>query len=403
MKTLRRIYAALLLGAATGGAADSLVIHECGTMTVLEDENGRMVAGINADDEPLPYFVPELIWSSYNFKLGKVATRVLAMHPDVNMRLDTMLLYVHASPSFAGTLDVKAAFRGGWLTAYYPRAQVAIPGFDVEHGHADHLDSKTIGVLKWSGLQLDVASAGPRTDEQAWTAAREVKAEVLTSDSVESEKFLFYRGMANVRPFLTIARDPNTGTEAAIPTDEATAPPRPFWLVEIRPDGAAAFQWIWPKKSSRPFEEKDYSGRNLLPLHDSLETELTSAGLYKDEAEALLKRWDASYFKTPGLRAFCVLPEQFVDSLLPLAISKPAVVKRVMIVRIELITPVQRSVIAALGDKLFVGDRQAQYSSLGQFRAAMLLDEFQARPTPGLESLLKQLGIHYYTPLGNAD
>src|SRR5437870_1291138 len=37
--------------------SDPLVVHEWGTFTSLQDENGRSIGGLNVDDEPLPKFV----------------------------------------------------------------------------------------------------------------------------------------------------------------------------------------------------------------------------------------------------------------------------------------------------------------------------------------------------------
>ncbi|HWB58717.1 MAG TPA: hypothetical protein VG733_04460, partial [Chthoniobacteraceae bacterium] len=37
-----------------------LVVHEWGTFTTLQDDQGVSISGINADDEPLPDFVHRL-------------------------------------------------------------------------------------------------------------------------------------------------------------------------------------------------------------------------------------------------------------------------------------------------------------------------------------------------------
>ena len=42
---------------AAGSAQDPLVVHEWGTFTSLQDEEGRCLGGINSDDEPVPDFV----------------------------------------------------------------------------------------------------------------------------------------------------------------------------------------------------------------------------------------------------------------------------------------------------------------------------------------------------------
>ncbi len=48
----------------TASAAEKLVVHEWGTFTSLQDENGRQLGGINVDDEPVPSFV-------YGYKFGR--------------------------------------------------------------------------------------------------------------------------------------------------------------------------------------------------------------------------------------------------------------------------------------------------------------------------------------------
>jgi hypothetical protein len=35
----------------------AVIVHEWGTFTCLQDENGQAVGGINVDDEPVPQFV----------------------------------------------------------------------------------------------------------------------------------------------------------------------------------------------------------------------------------------------------------------------------------------------------------------------------------------------------------
>jgi hypothetical protein len=59
--------------------------------------------------------------------------------------------------------------------------------------------------------------------------------------------------------------------------------------------------------------------------------------VFADEAEAMLNTWKASYFETPGLRVFYVVPRDWIDYFLPLDISVPARVNRVIIGRINLV------------------------------------------------------------------
>jgi len=73
---------------------------------------------------------------------------------------------------------------------------------------------------------------------------------------------------------------------------------------------------------------------------------LVRDGLYDDEAEAMLNTWEVSYFKRPGLRLFYMVPREWTDHYLPLKLSESADVQRIMVGRIELVTPEQRRLLA---------------------------------------------------------
>ena len=65
-----------------------MTVHEWGTFTALQAEDGRAIAGINTDDEPLPTFVHDL----HNLLVSpeRGAVRLLQgrprVHPDVIVR-----------------------------------------------------------------------------------------------------------------------------------------------------------------------------------------------------------------------------------------------------------------------------------------------------------------------------
>src|SRR3982751_5487256 len=70
---------------------EALVVHEWGTFTCLQDENGKGIGGINTDDEPVPDFVHNIVpallipVSSDQPLLSKSVPRC---HTDVTMRLE---------------------------------------------------------------------------------------------------------------------------------------------------------------------------------------------------------------------------------------------------------------------------------------------------------------------------
>src|SRR5262245_51043536 len=107
--------------------AQPLVVHEWGTFTALQDEAGRTLGGINTDDEPVPAFchdvAPRLVFTPGVAAWGP-AQGAPRGHRDVTMRLETPVLYFHPPKNTSNPLvvSVKVAFRGGWLTQFYPRA-----------------------------------------------------------------------------------------------------------------------------------------------------------------------------------------------------------------------------------------------------------------------------------------
>ena len=110
--------------------AQPLVVHEWGTFTSLQDEAGRTLGGINTDDEPVPAFCHDVAWLlvARPSELPPVLDKGWSgCHPDVTMRLETPVLYFHLPPGAASplTASVKVAFRGGWLTQFYPAAETA--------------------------------------------------------------------------------------------------------------------------------------------------------------------------------------------------------------------------------------------------------------------------------------
>ena len=61
-RTVTRTFAILFTAATLacltrGGAAERMTVHEWGTFTSVQNEDGEALPGINIDDEPVPSFV----------------------------------------------------------------------------------------------------------------------------------------------------------------------------------------------------------------------------------------------------------------------------------------------------------------------------------------------------------
>jgi hypothetical protein len=410
--------------------AQPLVVHEWGTFTSLQDEAGRTLKAINTDDEPVPPFchdlAPRLVLSPGVAAWGP-SQGAPRGHRDVTMRLETPVIYFHLPKGAANPLvaTVKVAFRGGWLTQFYPRALAG--GFLQGSEEFENLSEETTGTLKWGDLKIGSGHAGPETKDRVWAAPRKVEAAIVTTTDNESEKFLFYRGVGHLACPLQVTRTADSRTlecRAQVGLELSGLPPmtiRQLWLASFRADGVSAFRSLpsttlsandgthgsQPVLFSTPagFADRDYSAGNLTRLRREMRDALKEEGLYADEAEALLNTWELSYFKSAGLRLFFMVPSAWTDLHLPLEISVPSEVKRAMVGRLELVTPEQRLLLRQLAQApvptqawvrpeprnnwlALIGEPPPLYRDLGRFRNALLLDEYAARPTPSLAAFI---------------
>ncbi len=338
-------------------AEEALVVHEWGTFTSIQDAKGDNLYGAFINNEPTPDFVHvvEGVLPAPAERLIKGA--LPRSHPSINMRLETPVLYFYPPDSAELPLEVtvKASMRGGWLTEFYPRAKSNITTDDVTKDKL--LDKDFIGTLEWEKLKVGGEWAGPETTEKVWLAPRKVASSSVQTPEGESEQYLFYRGVANLDSPLKVKRIRRNNEETLKISAAFQFPYKAFpaitdmWLVHARYDYADN-----PRKevvAMRPvsaignrtttvtvekeFEKEHYSSDNLTKLKKEMHSALVRHGLFDDEATAMLATWEESYFKTPGVRLFFIVPRAWVDHYLPLDISVPAETERVMMGRIELL------------------------------------------------------------------
>jgi hypothetical protein len=276
--------------------------------------------------------------------------------------------------------------------------------------------------LQWSGLTL---TEGPgnlsKTTEYVWIAPRAVRSAVVTQASQqESEKYLFYRGVGHLdAPLVARARDHSL--DISLRKSELKQLPA-MWLVRVQPDGRVRYRQLQPGENqavNASFPAADQSTPSDLA---ALRRELTRA---LDEALAMLETWQLSYFESEGTRLMFVLPRAWTDSHLPLSISVPADITRVMLGRLELVSPYQRARLRRLlelPDSAFnrtplyaesptvlrnlqtssaspadlyrsigreVPESLQLYDSLGRFRDALLVHEWHSTSDAAVRARLK--------------
>ncbi len=430
---------------------DELVIHEWGTFTSLQDEQGNTVGGINIDDEPVPDFVhtvgsiPIVRDSSIPFfgNCSSKCSRLPAGDPSVTMRLETPVVYFYPArdQSTPFEIDVDVEFRGGWLTQFYPFG-------DAELGDSANtppkLSPETHGTLSWRKLLVGGDWAGPETTDPVWLSPREVEATSVQASNGEAERYLFYRGIGQLDAPLQVTRDNESDTLSITANfgelEMGNRSVARLWLVDIRDDSRIAFRRVPDSSFESPasavtakasFDDADYS-ENLTPLWDEMEEALVDDGLYHAEAQSMLKTWEASYFRNPGTRLFFLVPDAWTNHYLPIRFSLPAKIERVMVGRIELINSHQREILKRIGvgpapdlgpmfeqimkkieeakdeslvQQLMLGRLSLttlrvdapplyrEYLSLGRFREVLLREELKRASTPAFEQFARNIGI----------
>jgi len=346
-----------------------LVVHEWGTITTRHAPDGTPEGRLNhiAPSEVLPPFVHRYEPAPTKDKPDKtlVKTPLTPGRPDVTMRLETPVIYFHIVPNGPppGPFDVDVRLRGGILNEFYPQGDGSVE-VDVERAQqkmqagvlpptwdGEVLNNYVVGGLRWKGLSLRDSVSPPLTTNHLWLAPRQVRAAGVVARSGESERYLFYRGVAHldalVQTELTAKDIVLRSPKRMLWLREPTASIPHLWLVDIRPNGSSAFRDEAALSISRDavsvelrrlplFTEREYGMRKLDELRASMKRELLAGGLYEDEAEAMLETWKESYYHMPGLRVFYIVPQQWLRYFLPLQISAPHEMKRVLVGRIDI-------------------------------------------------------------------
>jgi hypothetical protein len=362
-----------------------------------------------------------------------------AQYPYVTLRLETPVMYFYPPKSQTKPLDVDVSvqFRGGWLTQFYPAAQIDTPQpkmlVDLEK---TILHRNTRSSLTWNQLRVGTQGRGPDTDEAVWLAPRNVTAANVTMPGGESERYLFYRGVGSIDSPLAVASSEENGMltlrgrfDEVLPASK-TETIRWLWLVKINSDSTVAYRSLKPiqitgnrtavaAQIGSMFSPADFAPQNLARLQHEMHAALVAEGLFDEEAAAMLKTWEKSYFHSGGWRLFFIVPQNWTEHYLPLTISVPAEVTRVMMGRTELISFEQRELLARLANSS-ISDRSwvksippsaaAQqffsghsdfgdlgvtipadyqlYLALGRFRNALLVDEQTRRHSPMLAKFI---------------
>jgi len=366
---------------------DSIIIHEWGTITTQHHPDGTVQGRLNriTDSEVLPSFVhqyePTQTRHNPQQQLGKSPS--VPGRPDVTMRLETPVIYFYPPKDFkhSTSFDINVNFRGGVLNEYYPKAQASVSLDDdriqsksqsgiIKSWNGDVLNNYVLGSLTWKDVRISDSNDFPSTDNNIWLAPRQVNSKSIVNSSGEIEKYIFYRGVAHLDAlFQTIhsCSKKSSSDRSLENTDPSCkislyAPKHLHWLsansmnlvkvwiADIREDGTTAFYErenivLSKEKTSEELmqlsfsSKNEYSSTNMMNLKNSMRQALVNQGLFEAEADALLATWEESYYGRSGLRVFYIVPQEWINYFLPLQVSVPHKLTRVLVGRIDLRKP----------------------------------------------------------------
>ncbi|MGH7551567.1 MAG: hypothetical protein ACREMQ_00895, partial [Longimicrobiales bacterium] len=260
--------------------AGGATVHEWGTFTTVAGEDGRAV-----DWLPLsgPVDLPCFVYHFQNDPLIKVSvgTRRLdyneaRSHLWGRVRMETPVLYFYAPHDL--TVNVRVDFSRGLMTEWYPQALVSqvVISPDVLR------DPSQSSIIEWRDVRITPGAAQPLPRDigkSHYYAARETDASTVTVND-QSERFLFYRGVADFDVPLSVEVLGSSIRINNLGTDELTG----VILFENR-GGRIGHRVLGTVVGERSSETPSLDG-SLASLRSDLERLLVKAGLYPAEARA---------------------------------------------------------------------------------------------------------------------
>lgn len=359
--------------------ASAYQLHEWGTFTSVSGSDGVLLSGLQREEVELPAYVHahfgfengqqpqreklESVIKSQGYPAFPSMNKGLGKRPvsGVTVKMETPVIYFHSNEAFRA--KVKVGFEGGTISQWYPTRSggETLP----EPPPSSDPQKKPVPPEQWKidfakpyrgGIEWDVnvlSATESRTaltfkprDTVNWLRARVPEANVVKTDSGETENYLFYRGVGNFTP----------GLHTTVTTDETLHLKNPAggdipYLMVFQQIGGRV-SWTARPSGLKSGESLDLAESTLTtaadgfpaPIYESMKSGLTACGLLASEADAMVQTWWNSYFETEGLRVFWVLPAATTERILPLTVvPAPDKIVRVIVGRSEVLRPRQET------------------------------------------------------------
>ena len=334
-------------------AGHGLVAHEWGTFTSIAGKDGRAVQWrpLNGPSD-LPGFVYQITKDDGNAGLRHGSQCIKCA--EAAIRMETPVIYFYADREMEVSASVY--FPKGQITEWYPQARSAYYG-----GSGGFVAWGRFTVLPFAQETLPVASgashyyAARETDAalirmcipkeqlraKEQTAAKPEQAawsklagqEPAAAKLQEYEKFLFYRGLGTFDLPLAATCE---GAQVRMRNAGAERVTR---LILFENHAGRIGYRVLNSLTGATVVQRPALDQSMNDLERELAAMLTAEGLYEKEAWAMINTWRDSWFEE-GLRLFYIVPRKTTDAVLQLRIEPlPTELKRVLVGRMELITP----------------------------------------------------------------
>ena len=311
------------LGKDPNPSAKGLVLHEWGVYRVNEDADFAS-ADMRSIWDDLPPFV-----------YGHIKGRAVPQHWGAIEIFDRPIIFFHAETPTV--LRLKVDFPGGMAGVWYPATErPAVMGLEKQ--------PQPNASLEWAlGVKRCPQGWSPKSptpveipDKHWFARLRQVKSDEIFShyspnpNDVERERFVYYDGLFPQGKWvnLTVQNDRISLTNRVKhPVFDAT-------IVDRRDGGKVRIGRIARLNAGETIKdvaltEVDAS-RFTSDAAGTLGNQLVAAGLFEEEARALIDLWKRELFETSGLNLFYRIPQEEYDARLPLTWTpKPESVVRV--------------------------------------------------------------------------
>jgi hypothetical protein len=316
-------------------ARGKLVVHEWGTFLAMNGSDGVTLDGMYHEEHALPGFVHARSHNELRLRTS-------------NLKGETPVIYFYNDRPLR--VRVEVGFPGGVWTQWYPQADFVGPSL-VQMGTLLHARNGRIG---WTVDVVPPSFANPALPsaptDALWNFARDVDAAyVVATDSTrqtnpkEWERFLFYRGLGEAR----LPLDAGTGRAGGLSCrPDLVEGLRDIYVLRVE-NNQGAYRYLPSLRCGEAIEHVVPTMDGAQPVDrfadtvaNDLAARLVANGLYPKEARAMVNTWRTSYFKNDGIRVLFALPQSWTDRFIPMTIDpKPDQLVRVMVGRIELLTP----------------------------------------------------------------